>query len=264
MIGACGTVVLVCIIVAGLILASGTGPSPVVIQSPTRANSAVFAAAVAAGSVHYSSVSTDLVAGKLISGTQYGDAGQGMGIQYQNGPEGDIEVIVVGSRVFMEANVTGLENTFGYSDAEATPFANEWISFARTDSMYLAIASDVTDGSIWANQSLSPSDGLPQTPQSVSSLSTLNGMPVQSVRYSLHGTSQAEHLSYNGTESILFSATQHHLPNSLTERLAAATPQGNVTATDRTTFSHWGETVNVHAPASSTPFSSLPTPSSTV
>jgi hypothetical protein len=130
--------------------------------------------------------------------------------------------------------------------------------------LYQAVAANVTIGSIWSDPSKSPTDQLPQNPESVSGLSTLNGIPVESVRYSLHGADKATKASYSGTETIAFSADEPHLPSLLTEHISGSSTQGAATDTNRVTFSHWGETVNVQAPTSSIPFSVLPAPSSTV
>ena len=46
----------------------------------------------------------------------------------------------------------------------------------------------------------SPTDGLPQTPQSVTAPSSVKGRSVQTVAYSLHGASRTSSASYSGTE----------------------------------------------------------------
>jgi hypothetical protein len=261
---ACGTIALVCALVAGFIVVIGVGPATAVINSPTQANSTVFAAAMASGSFHYLSVSTGTVNGNPVLVQQSGDAGRGQGVQYLTSAMGDNEVIVIGSMVYMKANATMLENMLGYSVGEAGPFVNTWIAFKPSDSLYSAVSSGVTVGSIWGNSSESPTDGLPKTPASVTGISTLNGMPVESVNYSLNGKEQASNTSYSGTESIIFSATDPHLPNFLTEHMSASSTQGKSTGTVRLTFSKWGAPVNVQAPSSSIPFSTLPPPSSTI
>jgi hypothetical protein len=259
---ACGTIALVCAVIAGLILVTDAGPSPAVIWSPAEANSKVFAAALASGSVHYESVASGTSGGTSVRVTQSGDAGRGEGVQYMTSSEGDSEVVVIGSKAYMRADATMLENLFGYNVGEAAPYVNRWIAFSQSDPLYGAVSGGVTIGSIWGDPSESPSDQLPQHPDSVSDLSTLSGIPQQSVGYSLHGTSQAA--SYSGTEMIAFSANEPHLPSLLTEHLSGTTKQGSSTESDRVTFSQWGEPVTVQAPSTSVPYSTLPPPSSTV
>ena len=135
---------------------------------------------------------------------------------------------------------------------------DRWISFTPTDSPYASVAANVTTGSAWGNPSVSPSDGLAHTPESVTGLSTANGGFVQSVEYSLHGTSKAANASYSGREAISFSATDPHLPNRLTEQLSGTVNQQSSTEEVKVTFSRWGEPVSVTAPTVSTPYSSLP------
>ena len=259
-----GTTALVSVIVAGSVFVFGAAPSPVAITSPSEANSKVFAAAVASGTVHYASVSSGMIGTNPVTVTQSGDAGHGEGVQFTISAVGDNEVIVIGSKVYMRADATMLENMLGYSVGEAAPYVNKWIAFTPSDPLYQAVAAGVTTNAIWGNQSDSPTDQLPQIPESVSGLSTLNGKPVQSVRYSLHGTNRPTVDSYSGTETIVFSASDPHLPSLLTEHMSETTAQGVNTEENQVTFSQWGERVSADAPTVSIPFSSLPAPSSTI
>ena len=261
---ACATIALVCAVVAGLLLVTGAGPSPQLIQSPAVANANVFASAVASGGFHYASVSSGTVGGIPQMVTQSGDAGNGEGIQFMTSVVGDNEVIVIGSKVYMKADVTMLENMLGYSVGEAAPYAGRWIAFSPSDPWYRSVGAGVTVGSIWGDSSESPTDQLPQHPESVSGLSTSSGIPSESVRYALHGVDQAASASYTGTETITFSAHEPHLPSILTEHLSGTTTHGPSTGTDRVTFTNWGEPVDVQPPSASIPFSTLPPPSSTV
>ena len=260
---ACATIALVCVVVAGLVLVTGGGPAPQPILSPTVANSKVFASAMTSGGFHYASVSSGTVGGIPQMVTQSGDAGNGEGVQFMTSVVGDNEVIVIGSKVYMKANATMLENMLGYSVGEAAPYVDRWIAFSPSDSLYRTVGAGVTVGSIWGDSSESPTDQLPQHPESVSGLSTLSGIPSESVRYALHGV-QAASASYTGYETITFSANEPHLPSVLTEHLSGTTSHGASTATDRVTFTNWGHPVSVHPPTASIPFSALPPPSSTV
>jgi hypothetical protein len=261
---ACGTIALVCVVIAGLMLTTGAGPSPQLIQSPIVANSRIFASAMTSGGFHYASVSSVTVGGVSQTVSQSGDAGNGDGVQFMTSALGDNEVIVIGSKVYMKANARMLENMLGYTVGEAAPYVERWIAFSPSDSLYRNVAAGVTIGLIWGNSSESPTDQLPQHPDSVSGPSTSGGMPVESVHYALHGFDQAASTSYTGTEVITFSADAPHLPNIVTEHLSGTTPHGASTATDRETFDQWGEHVSVQAPSASIPISTLPPPSSTV
>lgn len=253
-----GLVVLVCATAGGVFLVSNSGSSPVVIQSPAEANSTLYAAAEASGSFHYVSVSSGTIQGHAVTATQSGDVGRGEGVQYMTSPLGDYEVIVIHSDAYLKANLTMLENNFGYSPSLAAPLVNRWIAFTPSDSPYSAIAADVTMATTWNDPSDSPSDGLPQTPESVSSLSTVNGESVQSVRYSIHGNSKAADAPYAGTETVFFSASDPHLPSYLTEQLSGTANQQSSTETVKVTFTQWGESVNVTTPSGSIPYSLLP------
>jgi hypothetical protein len=255
-----GLVVLVGILAGGAVLAINRGPTPTAIQSPVAANSQLYAAAMASGSFHYTDVTSGTVGGQPVTATQSGDAGRGEGVQNMTSALGDYEVVVVNSMAYMKPNLTMLENTFGYSPSEAAPYVNRWIAFAPADAPYRSVAADVTSGTTWNDPSESPTDDLPQTPRSVSGLSTWNGTSVQSVQYSLSGTSKTANASYSGTESITFSATDPHLPNHLAEQLSGTSNNQTSSENVNVAFSQWGESVAVAVPAGSIPFSSLPAP----
>lgn len=247
----------------GAVLLVTDGAAPLAISSPAEANSKLYAAAVDAGSFHYVSQSSGNVGGRTVTGTQSGDVGQGEGVQYLTSGVGDYEVIVVGSAAYMRADLSTLENMLGYSPSEAAPFVDQWIAFAPSDAPYKAVAADVTAETTWTNSSASPTDGLPQTPVSVSGVFTANGESDQSVRYAIEGGNAATGAIYHGSESITFAAADPHLPRVATERLSGTVGRQPTMADTRTTFSHWGESVSVKAPTTSIPFSTLPRPSTT-
>ena len=247
----------------GAMLLATDGTAPLAIQSPTEANSKLYAAAVEVGTFHYVSSSSAEIAGGKVTGTQSGDVGQSEGVQYLTSGVGDYEVIVVGSAAYMSADLATLENVLGYSPSEAAPFVHQWIAFAPSDAPYKAVAANVTTETTWTNSSASPTDGLPQTPVSVTGVFTANGEPVQSVRYVIDGGNAAAGDTYSGSESITFAATDPHLPRVATERLSGTVSQRPTTSSTRTTFSHWGESVSVKAPTTTIAYSTLPQPSTT-
>jgi len=247
----------------GAVHLAGDGTPPIAIQSPAEANSKLYAAAVEVGTFHYVSSSTEQIAGRTVTGTQSGDVGQSEGVQYLTSRVGDYEVIVVGSAAYMSADLATLENVLGYSAAEAAPFVHQWIAFAPSDAPYKAVAANVTTETTWTNSSTSPTDGLPQTPVSVTGVFTADGEPVQSVRYSIDGGNAAAGDVYSGSESITFAATDPHLPRIATEHLSGTVDQRPTTSSTRTTFSHWGESVSVKAPTTTIAYSTLPQPSTT-
>ncbi len=173
---------------------------------------------------------------------------------------GDYEVIVINSVAYMRADSVSLENDFGYSVSEAALYVNRWIGFTPADAPYASVATDVTSGTTWGDPSKSPTDGLPQTPQSVTAPSSRDGRSVQTVAYSLHGASGTSSASYSGTEQISFAADGPHLPYSLIEKLSGTAGGEPSTGMTRVTFSQWGEPVDVSAPTGSIPYSSLPSP----
>ncbi len=258
-----GLVVLVVAVAGGLVFATHKGSSPTAIQSPTQANADLYAAAMASGSFHYVDTSSGTDGGHPVTATQSGDNSRTEGVQYNTSPYGDSEVIVFRSMSYMRADLTMLENTFGYSPGEAAPYVGRWIAFTPADAPYRSVAADVTTGSTWGNPSLSPTDDLPHVPVSLSALSTVNGQSVQSVHYSLHGSNRAANASYSGSESILFSAAQPRLPSSLTEQVSGTVDHQSSTEVVKVSFSRWGEPVALAAPTDTIAFSTLPAPSRT-
>lgn len=255
-----GLVVLVGAVAGGVIFATQGNLTPAAIPSPTQANSDLYAAAMASGSFHYVVISSGKDAGHTAASTQSGDDSQNGGVQYNtDGPE-QSEVIVANSKAYMRGNLDMLENSFGYSASEAAPYVGRWIAFSPTDAPFTSVAADVTTGSTWGNPSVSPTDELPHTPESVSNLSTSNGQSVQSVQYALHGTNGAAHVSYSGSEAILFSAAHPHLPVNLTEQLSLTANHQSSNEVVKVTYSRWGEPVTVASPPDSIPFSTLPAP----
>jgi hypothetical protein len=252
-----GLVVLLGGLTGGLVIANNHGTTAAAFQSPSEANAALYAAAIQSGSFHYTDTSSVTTGGVAVTATQSGDVGRNQGTQTMTSPVGDYEVIVADSVAYMKGNVTALENMFGYSVSVATVYANRWIEFTSSDGPYSAISADVTTGSTWGNPTVSPSDGMTHTPESVTGITTRNGQSVQSVVYAQSGTSRSSDTSYTGTEQITFAAAVPHLPVSLTERLSGTAEQQTATSTVNVTFGQWGEPVNVTVPTGAIPYSSL-------
>jgi hypothetical protein len=258
-----GLIVLIGVITGGLVFVTSGKSSPSAIQSPAEANAALYAAALASGSFHYSVSSTATLEGKAVVASQIGNVGRNEGVQYMTSPIGDYEVIVINSMAYMKPNATMVENTFGYSPSEAASLAGRWISFTPSDAPYSSVAADVTTETTWNNPSDSPDNGLPTTPVSVSGVYTLNGQSVQSVRYSIRGTSKTASGSESGGETMVFSATDPHLPISATDQLSGTTGQQTASESDKVTFTQWGLPVSLTAPTGSIPYSTLPGTSTT-
>lgn len=257
-------VVVVGAIAGGAVVLSNSSSKPAGIQSPTRANAALYAAAMESGSFHYSGTSTGTEGGSLATGTVSGDAGETEGVQTLKSSIANYEVIVLNSVAYMKPDLNALENTFGYTASEAAPYANRWIEITPSEAPYQAVAADVTTGSVWGRSSQSPTDGLSHAPVTVSPVFTSKGQSVQSVAYSMHGAAQGSGVgSYSGTEHITFDAAGPHVPSSLTEHLTGTANGMPSTSNSSFTFSNWGRAVNVKAPAGAIPFSSLPPPPTT-
>jgi hypothetical protein len=252
-----GLVVLLGGVTGGLVIANHHGTTAAAFQSPSEANAALYAAAIESGSFHYTDTSSVSTGGVTVTANQSGDVGRNQGTQTMTSPVGDYEVIVAGSRAYMKGNAMALENMFGYGASVANVYANRWIGFTSSDGPYSAISADVTTGSTWGNPTVSPSNGMPHIPESVTGITTLNGQSVQSVVYAQSGTSRSSDTSYTGTETITFATAAPHLPVSLTERLSGTTEQQTATSTVNVAFSRWGEPVNVTVPTGAIPYSSL-------
>ncbi len=258
-----GVIVLIGAITGGVVFVTSGKSSPAAIQSPAEANSALYAAALASGSFHYTVSSTGTLGGKAVVASQIGSVGRTEGVQYMTSPIGDYEVIVVNSMAYMKPNTTMVENTFGYSPSEAASLAGRWISFTPSDAPYSSVAADVTTETTWNDPSDSPGNGLPATPVSVSGVYTLNGQSVQSVRYSIRGTGKTSDASESGGETMVFSASDPHLPIYGTDQLSGTTGQQTASENDKVTFTQWGVPVSVTAPTGSIPYSTLPGTSAT-
>ena len=258
-----GLIVLIAAITGGVVFVTSGKSSPAVIQSPSEANSALYAAALASGSFHYTASSTGTLGGKAVVASQIGDVGRTEGVQYMTSPIGDSEVIVINSMAYMKPNATMVENTFGYSPTEAASLAGRWISFTPSDAPYSSVAADVTTETTWNDPSDSPGNGLPATPVSVSGVYTLNGQSVQSVRYSIRGITKTSNASESGSETMVFSASDPHLPIYGTDQLSGTTGQQTASESDKVTFTQWGTPVSVTAPTGSIPYSTLPGTSAT-
>ena len=95
---------------------------------------------------------------------------------------------------------------------------------------------------------------------------TPDGRSVQSVTYSMHGTSKAINTSYAETERTFFAASAPYLPYLpylpyyLTEQLSRASNQESSIDNGTVAFSQWGEVVKVTAPMGAIAYSSLPQP----
>ncbi len=253
-----GFVLLAAAVTGGLFVATDNGPAVVATATPIAANAELFGAALTAGSFHYTSVGSGMVDGHALTETQSGDAGRTDGVQYTTTPFGDGEIIVVGSTAYLKADEKMLESTLGFTPSQAAAYAGRWISFTDADHAYRAIAADVTTETTWNDVSISPTDGLQQTPQSISGVWSLNGKPVQSVRYSID--TSAAGASASGSETIDFSATQPHLPIEIHEQVSGTAKSESASGTTTVTFSRWGTPPEVVAPTGSIPFSSIPPP----
>ncbi|MGH9079858.1 MAG: hypothetical protein ACRDYE_07270 [Acidimicrobiales bacterium] len=256
-------VVILGAVAGGTVLLANKGPTSPAIQSPSQANAQLYAAAMAAGSFHYTDVSSGSIGGNAVNGTESGDVGRNEGTQSMTSTVGNYEVVVINSVAYMKSDSVALENSFGYSASEAAPYANRWIEFTASDAPYSSVAADLTTGSTWGDPSKSPGNGLSHSARSVTAVSTLNGRSVQSIGYSIHGSSKTAGSSYTGREQISFAATAPHLPYYLTGHLSGTVNQQPSTEDDKVTFGRWGEAVHVAAPAGAIPYSSLPPPQTT-
>ncbi len=253
-------VVLAAAVGSYVVLGTGTQAG---FTSADAANAALFAAARAARSFHYSGTESGSIGGQPLTETQTGDAGWNEGIQYTTSDAGSSEVIVVGSLAYLKPDLLTLENSFGLAAPQATPYVNRWIEFTRADKPFNSVAGDVTTQTTWISPSTSPFAGEPHQTRTVSAPAVVGGRSVQTVSYTVSGPSKVTGERLSGTEDITFSAKAPHLPLTDAGRTSGTIGGTPATSNGRTDLSHWGETVHVTAPAGAIPFSSLPPPPTT-
>jgi hypothetical protein len=217
-------------------VAAGTAAIALAAQSPKQLRASIVGAAKAQHSVHY--VAKQIVGNSLTTLT--GDVESGDGIQHvkiELGKKtGHLTIYVLGQTAYLEGDALGLQIQ-GLTKAQATKYAGQWISIPKGDKFYGPTAADVTLGS--AIQIITPHGRLSRFK------AKQHGTRVIGVR-GTSGTGKKKLL-----QVLAAKARGKRLP---LEEDEVAPGQEYIS---RTVFSKWNEPVQVQAPASSTPISTV-------
>ena len=224
-------------------VSSGTSK---VSPSASRLLRSSLASARKVDSFHYVSSST---LGGAQGGTQktVGDAGPDQGKQVISAGNQRFTVLVVGRACYLKGNAAALVANLGLTSTTATAYAGQWISLAQSDGPYASVYAAVTAGSALAdNITVVPTGQLPPTKVAGRRVETVTGS-IAPIR--IGGQLEAP----KGTATLAVRVTTPHLPVRYTER---GTLNREPTTTT-VTFDHWGETVDVTAPAHAVSYASL-------
>jgi hypothetical protein len=206
-------------------------------QSPKALRASMLRAAEAQHSVHYA---THEVAGNALL-TLTGDVAVADGRQHVNfkaGKQtGQITILVLDDTVYVEGDLNGLELLQGLTKSQASTYAGQWISIAKGDKSYGKTAAEVTLGSFV--QSITPHGRLGIFKGKV------RGTRVVGV-HAISGKGKKKKLQ-------VLDARAHGKPLPLEEDDFAPGEQYIA----HTAMSKWNESVQVQAPASSTPISTV-------
>jgi hypothetical protein len=161
------------------------------------------------------------------------DAGAGSGSQQIRVSSLHMTVRIVGARAYVKVTHTGGEFFVGMAGVRPALYLNRWISYRPGDANYKAVASAGTMASMLSYMK-------PKGALSKAGSAMISGHPTVGV--------WGGYLGSRGCLSV--STTGKPLP----VRLTVTTVDGsNVTVS----FSHWGEPVNITAPANAIPASTL-------
>jgi hypothetical protein len=103
-------------------------------------------------------------------------------------------------------------------------------------------------------------DSLPERPNSISRVSTVDGRSVESVTSSIDDVVASTDSSFFGHAQVFFPANSPKLPYRLTDDTRGTEAGSPFSQQDSATFSKWSEHVKVTLPAGALPYSSLPPP----
>lgn len=206
-------------------------------QSPKALRASILAAAKAQHSVHYK---TGEVVGNAVL-TITADVAATEGTQHVNfkaGKQtGHITILVLDQTAYVEGDTNGLELLQGLTTSQATKYNGQWISIPKGDKSYNRTADAVTLGSFL--HEITPRGRL-----SVSR-AKLHGVRVIGVR-AISGTGKKKKVQ-------VLVARAHGKPLPLEED-ELAPGRGYIS---HTPLSKWNESVQVQAPASSTPIATV-------
>jgi hypothetical protein len=259
------TIVVVVVVFALILAGAGVavfarGPSTTVTSPGSTTSPAArqllqsaLAAAHGVNAFHY-------VATSSLSGPQgytqrtVGDAGPTSGRQVITVAKQKFTVIVIGKACYIKGNAAALTGNLGLTAAEATAHAGQWISLVSTDGPYASVYAAVTAPSALA-------DNVTVEPETVLPTTTVAGRRVETVTGAIAPlTVGGQKVAPKGTATVAVRATAPHLPVRYTERGT----EDRQTTRSTVTFSRWGTTVPVTAPANPVTYASLGSGSGTV
>jgi hypothetical protein len=229
------------LVVPGLLLIAATaacgGPSAGGLSGKSAAQVVALARAAATkeGSFHFVDQSGT---GKNVQ-RLVGDLSDSGGQQQLQGPNGGLEVRLVGSTIFVNGDEVGLEDALSLSASIAGAHAGKWISLVAADAPYKKV-----------RDAMSPSAELdPYIPSSnltLGKVQTLHNYPVLAVS----GTALSA-----GTQATATLFVSTKAPFVVVG--ASLVAKGSSPDTEVVAFTGWGEHVVFPVPSSSVAFSSL-------
>ena len=175
-----------------------------------------------------------------------GDAARSAGLQditlINGGQVGTIEVRLVHNTAYFRGNKLGLMSYLGLPTSLAADYTGRWISVARSNQAFASIAASMTIKAVIAQIVI---DG----PLTMSS-----GPSAPSTTLILEGTSGAlSAKGQHGPATLVVSDPSTPLPVSF----SAQGKDGSTMANGSVSFSNWGESVAVVAPAHAVPNTSI-------
>jgi hypothetical protein len=168
------------------------------------------------------------------------DSGLSSGHQSVTQSGGHLEVIIVGTALYVKADAAGMTEALGVTSAEAARYANVWISVPPSDGLYASAAEGVTVFSALNEVALSG-------PISVGAPTEVNGIEV----VGLHGEGPGPNGGGTVPETIFVSTGADPLPVEVNETASDG-------STLKATFSQWGVPVAIAPPSGSIPIGSIP------
>jgi hypothetical protein len=219
--------------------ACGGSSGPLAGKTAQQVLTAALAAAKTSGSVHYSVVGKD--AGH--TETIVGGASDTSGNEVVTAGDVTIEALVVGKAVFVKGDAGGLEDEMGLAASIATSNAGKWISIASTDRAYSSLTKGVSLDGVLKN--LEPTGHLTLTAPT-----TKDGQSVVGVRGALpSGLTPGT----KGSTVLYVAAANPTVPLVLNVDQSMGAQKSTAVGT----YGSWGKPVDLVAPTSAVPFSSL-------
>jgi hypothetical protein len=219
-------------------------PNPTVTQARAVFQQALAATRNSAG-VHYVARST----GASVTQNTLGDATQGGGSQFitLNSTYGNelFTLRLVSGTVYFNGNTPAVQDQLGVPAAGAPAVQDKWVSVSSSDGPYIVLQPGITVADQAASVAVPvPALALAFVPTSITQVTTTDGTRATRIL----GT-----LSRQGGTAHLDIAPDSHLP--ITE--ASTVALTGLTDTETVTFSGWGTTASVTAPATSVAWSTL-------